>query len=161
MNDMNTATRLPATAGALVLAAAGSAASSLISINAFTQPVNLNWDIANTKAAAFTNERPGALFVSADWGIGNLLVAKAGDRSAVMDAWPVFTDPKKADTFIKNLPENKDVYIFTRMPEFENFRGNRSILTNVLKKNHISHEIAATYMDWQNVPMIEIWKIRL
>ena len=150
-----------AAAGALVLAAAGSAASSLISINAFAQPVNLNWDIANTKAAAFTNERPGALFVSADWGIGNILVAKAGDRSAVMDAWPVFTDPKKADTFIKNLPENKDVYIFTRMPEFENFRGNRTILTNVLKKNHISHEIAATYMDWQNVPMIEIWKIRL
>lgn len=147
--------------GALILVFLGSAASSLISINAFARPTNPNWDPANIKAAAFAKDRPGACFVSADWGIGTLLVAEASDRSAVMDAWPTFTERGKADTCIKAMPKNKDIYIFTPLPEFENFKGNRANLSAVLEQNHISHEVVRTYPNWLGIPMIEIWKIRL
>ncbi len=145
----------------LILVFIGSTASSLISINAFARPTNHTWDPANIKAAAFAKDRPGACFVSSDWGIGTLLVAEASDRSAVMDVWPLFTERGKADSCIKGMPKNKDIYIFTQLPQFENFKGNRANLSAALEQNHISHEVVRTYSDWQGIPMIEIWKIRL
>lgn len=146
---------------ALALVFIGSTATTLININAFARPANHNWDPANAKAAAFAKQKPGAVFLTSDWGIGNLLVASAADRSAVMDYWPLFTREEKADSCIKSMPGNKDIYIFTHLPGFENFKGNRTNLSAALEKNHILHEVVMTYPNWQGVPMIEIWKIHL
>lgn len=144
---------------ALILIFAGNIIVSLICINAFAKPANSNWDPANTEAAIFAKRYPAADFICADWGIATQVIALTHDHPGARDGWPIFSNQDSASLFIKNLPEGRDTYIFTRLPGFENFKGNRARLMNALAENRTSYEVIGSWKDWQGRPMIELWHL--
>lgn len=143
----------------LALAGAGCVIANVICIRAFDNPVNPNWDPANTRAALFARAYPEARFLCTDWGIGTLVITLTRDQPGAMDAWPAFTRPDDAVRFVRNLPRDKDLYIYTRLPGFENFKDNRANLLLALDSNHISHTVAARFPDRKGTAMIEIWRV--
>ncbi len=146
---------------ALILIFAGSVAANVICVNAFVYPTNPNWDPAHVNAALFANKHPDAYFICSDWGIGTQVIALTKDHPGIDDAWPIFTKQEDAENYMKKVPKDKNIYIYTSLPDFEVFKGNRANLLAALEKNHITHEIVGTYPDWKGVAMIEIWRIHL
>lgn len=144
---------------ALTVALSGSIIANLVCIRAFERPVNYNWDPANTRAAFFAREHPEARFVSTDWGIGTQVIALTDDHPGIMDAWPEFVKAENAVNFFRHFARDKDTYIYTRLPGFENFKGNRENLSLALDSNHIGHDVVMRYSNWKGEPMIEIWKV--
>jgi hypothetical protein len=57
------------------------------------------------------------------------------------------------------MKRDRDTYIFTRRPGFENFKGNRDRLILALGDQRIGYEVYRTYSNWKGDTMIEIWKI--
>lgn len=125
----------------------------------FAFPSNANWDPANTEAALFAKTHPDDTFISTDWGIGTQVITLTKDHPGIADVWPTFTKQEDADNYIKNMPKDKNVYIYTRCPGFENIKGNRDNLIHALDNSHIGHEVVMSYSDWRGKSMIEIWKV--
>jgi hypothetical protein len=138
---------------------AGYIIADLACIRAFEHPVNANWDQANTQAALFAKKHPDAHIISTDWGIGTQIIGLTNDRPDVIDAWPTFSSQADAEIFLRDIKKDKYIYIYTRLPKFENVKGNRANLIFAMTKNHLSHEVAVTYPDWQGNTVIEIWKV--
>lgn len=151
--------RLIAIPAALGLILAGSIVCNIICIKAWAYPTSPSWDPAVTRAALFAKEHPDACFLSSDWGIGNQVMTISKGHPRLIECWSQFTAREEAEKVIAGLPADKDVYIYTSRPGFENFKGNRDNLLNALEKNHFTHEVAMTYPDRNGSPMIEIWKI--
>lgn len=152
-------TRLFALWSALILIIAANVISNIVCIRAFASPTNPNWDTANTSAASFANQHPDACFVSTDWGIGTQVIAITKGHVCMTDAWPAFSKQEDAVHFINDLPKDKDIYIYTRLPEFENFKGHRANLLYALEMDHRRYEVNKTYNNQQGKPMIEILKL--
>ena len=72
------------------------------------------------------------------------------------DAWPIFTSSKDAGNFIKTMKRDKDTYIFTRLPQFENFKGNRENLFAALRINNVNYQIIKIYANVLRQPMIQL-----
>lgn len=140
----------------LIAISAGCIISCFICIRAFASPINNNWDPANTAAALFARQHPEGVFISCDWGIGTLIIALTKDKPVINDAWPAFTSSGDAGNLIKHLPEGKDVYFYTRLPGFENFKGNHDRLIQALAGNGLDYEVIRTYKNLEGQPMIEI-----
>jgi len=145
----------------LILVFTGSVIANMICTNAFIYPTNPNWDPANTQAALFACGHRDARFISSDWGLGTQVVTLTRDHPGIDDTWPLFTKPEYAENYVKTLTGDKDIYIYTRLPGFEAFKGNRANLLAALEKDHITHEVVRTYSDWRGMAMIEIWKVSL
>jgi hypothetical protein len=149
-------------ASAILFVATASITANVICIEAFATPTNANWDPANTEAAQFAKHHEKDSFIITDWGMGMQVIAATKDHADIEDVWPSFMNQDGANSIIEKLKKEKDrdVYIYTRLPEFETFKGNRANLIAALDKNHVSYEVASTYPNWKGTPMIQIWKIR-
>ena len=144
---------------ACLLVIAGNIKANTICINAFAKPINVNWDPANFNAALFAKEHPDADYITADWGLGLQIIGATKDHPDILDVWPMFTNEPQTEEVITGIRKDRDTYIYTRPPEFENFKGNRANLINALKKFHMSYEVSKTYADWQGRTIIEIIRI--
>lgn len=134
-------------------------------VRLFAFPSNPNWDPANDQACKFAQKHPDATFLTTNWGTGNPLVGWTKDRPTIIDAWTGFTRNTDAQWYVSILPKDSEVYIFTRLPQFEQVHnsqtpGNRACLIYALDSNHMGHQVVATYNNWKNQPMIEIWKLK-
>jgi Dolichyl-phosphate-mannose-protein mannosyltransferase len=148
-----------AVAGAIFVTFIGYVTANLISIGEFSRPLNNNWDPANTEAAIFARDRQDDYFLCSDWGIGNQAIAVTKAHIQLWDGGFSFSRQDSASRVIREMKRDHDTYIFTRLPEFENFKGNRNRLILALRDEHIGHEVVRTYRNWKGDPMIEIWKI--
>jgi hypothetical protein len=140
----------------LIVIFAGSFITNITCVDAFAAPINNNWDTSNTIAALFAKQHPDAYFITTDWGVGTQLIAVTKGNSDILDAWPTFTKSEEATNFIQNMKRDKDTYIYTRLPGFENFKGNRANLFEALHKYDISYQIIQTYNNVFGQPMIQI-----
>ncbi|HMG83872.1 MAG TPA: glycosyltransferase family 39 protein [Ferruginibacter sp.] len=134
----------------------GSCIANIICINAFAKPTNSNWDTANTTAASFAQQHPGAYFISTDWGMSTQIIGLTNGRSEISDAWPSFATPGSAVTTITTMKRDKDTYIYTQLPQFEVFKNNRANLFAALQKDSVDYQIVQTYANVSGQPMIQL-----
>lgn len=144
---------------ALALVAAGCVVANGICIRAFAEPLNLNWDRANARAALFGRAHPGVWFLSVDWGIGAQFETLTRGNPDIHDAWSSFERRENAVTWIRDSVRTGENYVYTRLPGFENFKGNRDNFLAALDSNHLRYIPLMRYPDWKGEDMIEIGKI--
>jgi 4-amino-4-deoxy-L-arabinose transferase-like glycosyltransferase len=146
-------------AGSLTFVAAGSLTVIVTCIKAFSKPININWDPASWQAAQLAKKYQGANFICTDWGMGTLLVGLSRQHTNIYDNWPSFTKKEEAIDVIKSIDPQKDTYIYTTLPDFENFKGNRDNLFTALQAAGIKPSLYKSYSNWTGKPIIEVLHI--
>jgi 4-amino-4-deoxy-L-arabinose transferase-like glycosyltransferase len=140
----------------LALVAVGSIIVVTTCLRAFAKPINPNWNPSCFQAAMLAQKYPNANFICTDWGMGTLAVGLSKQRINIHDEWPAFMNRDGAVNVIKSINREQDTYIYTSLPGFENFKGNRDNLQNALQVNNLNAQKFETYNNWEGKPMIEV-----
>ena len=140
----------------LLLIAAGSITVVITAIQAFSKPINTNWDPVNFQAVKLVEKYSDANFVFTDWGMGTLAVGLSSNPYRIYDKGPTFSRREEAIEFFQSIDRKHDTYIYSLLPGFENFKWNRENLFYILQLNNIKPVLYKTYSNWQGKAMIEI-----
>jgi len=143
----------------IIFIAVGSIAVITTCIRSFSKPINSNWEPANFQAAQLAKKFPEANFICTDWGMGTLAVGLSKQHTNIYDRWPSFSNRDEAINEIRAIDREKDTYIYSLLPGFENFKGNRQNLLNALQANNIKAIQFQTYSNWQGKPMVDVLRI--
>jgi hypothetical protein len=140
----------------LACVAAGNLIVIVTCVKAFAKPININWDPVSWQAAQLAKEYQNANFICTDWGMGTLTVGLSKQHTNIYDEWPSFMKKEQAIDALKLIDKEKDTYIYTILPGFENFKGNRDNLLNALRVTGTKTSVFKTYSNYMGKPIIEV-----
>jgi Dolichyl-phosphate-mannose-protein mannosyltransferase len=151
--------RTNAFALAVLLLASSFTASAWRSVDLFSRPVNMSWDLANQRAAQFATDS-GEVCVVADWGLSTLLLGYGRNPADVLDAWQILASEGGAQFFAGQLDTGRKFEVLTRNEKYEFTPGAGARLLEAMRSSGWVAGSERTFPAWDGEDLIKVSEMR-
>jgi hypothetical protein len=140
---------------AVVFLACSFAESAGRTVDLFSRPVNMSWDLANQRAAEFATES-GEVRVVADWGLSTLLLGFGRDPANVLDAWQILASKGGPEFFAGELDKGRKFEVLTRGEKYEYSPGAGTRLMDAMRSAGWVEDSARDFPAWTGESLVTV-----
>ncbi len=147
--------RACAFAAAVVVLACAFAASAWRTVDQFSRPVSLSWDLANQRAAEFASNA-GEVRIVADWGLSTLIIGLGRNPADVLDAWQILPSKGGPQFFVGQLDKGRKFEVLTRNEKYEFSPGAGALLLDAMHSAGWISESERIFPAWNGENLVTV-----